>query len=96
MSFKDETWEVIDRHLEPRYVVLLDTSGDFGNGFTGICQPDRSEDCYSISAVPSMYRALQLAKAEIILSGNWMADFGWKAACKAIDLALDKAEGKEG
>ncbi len=40
------TWDVIDRHGEPRYVVEHDGKG----GWWGVCQPDRPEDCHVLAA----------------------------------------------
>lgn len=51
----NETWEVVDRHFEPRYVVLPDGSG----GHWSVCEPYHSEYCHLIAAAPELYRALE-------------------------------------
>lgn len=42
-------WEVVDRHFEPRYVVLPDNPDEPYAGYQGICQPDDSRDCALIA-----------------------------------------------
>jgi hypothetical protein len=49
------TWDVIDRHGEPRYVVEHDGKG----GWWGVCQPDRPEDCYVLAASKDLLAALK-------------------------------------
>jgi hypothetical protein len=49
------TWDVIDRHGEPRYVVEHDGKG----GWWGVCQPDRPEDCYVLAASKEMLSAIK-------------------------------------
>lgn len=49
------TWDVIDRHGEPRYIVEHDGKG----GWWSVCQPDRPEDCYVMAASKEMLAALK-------------------------------------
>jgi len=49
------TWDVINRHGEPRYVVEHDGNG----GWWGVCQPDRPEDCYVLAASKDLLAVLK-------------------------------------
>lgn len=76
------TWDVIDRHGEPRYVVEHDGKG----GWWGVCQPDRPEDCYVLAASKDLLAALKAMVA--------CADAEHKGL-KMADEAIRKAENNE-
>lgn len=65
------TWDVIDRHGEPRYVVEHDGKG----GWWLICQPKRPEDCYVLAASKDLLAALKEANEHTKLyeghPGRW-------------------------
>lgn len=79
------TWDVVDRHGEPRYVVEHDGKG----GWWGVCQPDRPEDCYVLAASKDLLAALVKARswASILILDH-------HEDMKEIDAAIKKAEGR--
>jgi hypothetical protein len=66
-------WEVVDRHLSPRYVVKPDDGVDVISGWTMICQPEESRDCDLIAAAPELLEALEHICAE---AESWHKETG--------------------
>lgn len=75
------TWDVVNRHGKPRYVVEHDGKG----GWWGVCQPDRPEDCYVLAASKEMLEVLKELAANISLQTITRI---W------IQRIVDRAEGR--
>lgn len=87
------TWDVIDRHGEPRYVVEHDGKG----GWWGVCQPDRLEDCYVLAASKDLLAALKVYQFMEQTYAGRNPHVPNTNAHRAFDLgraAIAKAEGK--
>lgn len=84
------TWDVIDRHGEPRYVVEHDGKG----GWWSVCQPDRPEDCYVLAASKDLLDVVNdFLHGYCVESSNEFRERRSDLAYK-MRMAKNKAEGK--